>query len=97
MVAQLKPIAARQIEARARALTNRARIVRLIDQQAYVAKSQTTLAEYHLMRDRSHRWTCECDGYRYTGCCYHLGQLERRAEREKWAGGFRLAPVARQA
>ena len=39
-------------------------------------------------------WACSCDGYYHTGACTHLGQVERRSEREGWAFGA-VAPLHR--
>ncbi len=41
-------------------------------------------------------WACSCLGFFHTGCCKHLGQVERRAERDGWAFG-RIAPLSRVA
>ena len=38
-------------------------------------------------------WACSCDGYLHTGCCKHLGAVERRAAREGWRFGT-VAPLA---
>ena len=38
-------------------------------------------------------WACSCEGYLHTGCCKHLGAVERRAEREGWRFG-QVAPLA---
>jgi hypothetical protein len=41
-------------------------------------------------------WVCGCDGYLHTGCCKHLGAVERRAEREGWDFGA-ICPLHRAA
>ncbi len=86
-----KPFAARTIEARARAKLLHIRIAVVSEARRYVTISATTIGQpYDLIRTR-HGWTCTCAGYHFTGCCKHLAQLERRAEREKWDFG-RIAP-----
>lgn len=47
---------------------------------------------YRLDRTRA-GWQCACDGYRFTGCCKHLAQLARRAEREGWDFGRIVPPT----
>ena len=82
-----KPQAARQCEARARARHLGVRVAVVSEARSYVSNSQSTPgATYRIERNR-HGWTCECDGYRFTGMCKHIAQVERRAAREGWAFG----------
>lgn len=86
-----KPLEARQIEARSRARNLGIRIAVVSHARHYVTISPTTTGRpYDLTRTR-HGWACTCLGYAHTGICKHLGQLERRAERENWEFG-RVAP-----
>ncbi len=85
---QLKPITAREIEARSRARDLRVRVYVVEPACCYYTKSQSGDAEgYHVARDVRGDWTCECKGFHYTGCCKHIAQVERRAEREGWTFG----------
>ena len=52
----------------------------------YTARSQSTDETYTLQRTPA-GWACSCLGFYHTGCCKHLGQVERRAEREGWSFG----------
>ncbi len=84
---ELKPLPARQIEARSRARRLGVRTYVVEPQQCYYTFSQTDPdVIYHQTRE-SDGWECECAGYLYTNCCKHLGQLERRSEREGWNFG----------
>lgn len=86
----MKPFAAREIEARDRARQLAVRIRCVTAGKEYTTHSRTTATVYHLRRWSS-GWKCDCLGYQHTGCCKHLGQLERRAEREGWRFGA-IAP-----
>ena len=86
-----RPQAAREIEARSRAKEMKVRVEVVEPGQAYFTRSQSHPGTvYHITRERA-GWHCECAGFIYTGCCKHLGQVERRSEREGWAFG-RIAP-----
>lgn len=86
-----RPQAAREIEARARARELGVRVEVVEPGMAYRTLSQSQPGVvYTVMRER-HGWSCECPSFVYTGCCKHLGQVERRSEREGWAFG-RIAP-----
>lgn len=86
-----RPQAARAIEARARARQLAVKVQVMEPGQAYCTRSQSQPGVvYHVTRERG-GWQCECSGYVYTGVCKHLGQVERRSEREGWAFG-RIAP-----
>ncbi len=82
-----KPFEARTIESRARSLRLRVRIFVKDPQHWYQTVSQTQPGVvYNLVRGRW-GWKCDCPGYQFTGSCKHLGQLERRADREAWSFG----------
>lgn len=87
-----KPPTARQVEARARAKTLHVRVAVVSHARAYATKSATTGETYRIERTRD-GWRCSCLGYDHTGMCKHLGQVERRAEREGWDFG-RICPLA---
>ena len=78
-----KPPEARQVEARARART-------------YVAASQQQPGTVYAIERTPVGWACSCEGFAFTGCCKHLGAVERRSEREGWKFGA-IAPLARVA
>ena len=91
-----RPIAARRIEARARAKQRGVRVEVVVAERHYTTRSQSqTDVSYNLDRT-SDGWTCECLGYEFTGCCKHIAAVERRSEREGWRFG-RVAPVKRAA
>jgi len=85
-----KPLAARVTEARSRARQTHARVYVIESGRCYEAVSQSGHGAYLLQRTAA-GWSCGCAGWHYTGMCYHLGQLARRAERERWPLG-RIAP-----
>jgi hypothetical protein len=89
----LKPIDTRTIEARGRARALGVRVQAVAPARHYRAHSQCQPGMiYDLLRTRG-GWTCSCDGWTHTGCCKHLGQLVRRAEREGWAFGAIARPA----
>lgn len=81
---------ARKLEARARAKHLGVRVEVVERAKHYLAKSQSGNGAYQLDRTGA-GWECTCPGFYYTGCCKHLGALERRSEREGWTFG-RVAP-----
>lgn len=86
-----KPQPARQIEARSRARMRRVRVEVVEPGSHYITRSQSQPGLiYHIIKT-THGWTCDCDGYIYTGCCKHVAQVERRSEREGWRFGL-VAP-----
>lgn len=88
-----KPLAARVVEARARAKQLSVRVAVVSEARSYVSHSQTQPGiTYRIERSR-HGWSCECQGYLYTGCCKHLAAVARRADREGWNFG-KVAPLA---
>lgn len=87
-----RPQAAREIEARARARHLGVRVECKLAREYYVARSQSNPGDVYDLVRTARGWGCTCKGWEFTGVCKHLGQLERRAEREGWANGFRIAP-----
>jgi len=88
-----KPQAARQIEARARAKRLGVRVAVVSHARSYVSASQSTPGTSYRIERCHHGWSCECDGFLFTGSCKHLAAVERRAEREGWDFD-RIAPLA---
>ena len=90
----MKPIEARQLEARSRARVNGVRVREVLRGNQYSTASQSQPdTVYELKRTRA-GWTCSCPGFTYSGSCKHIGQVERRSEREGWEFG-RIAPRTR--
>ncbi len=88
-----KPQAARQVEARARAKRLGVRVAVVSHARSYVSASQSTPGTAYRIERCRHGWSCECDGFLFTGICKHLAAVERRAEREGWDFG-QIAPLA---
>lgn len=88
-----KPQAARQIEARARAKRLGVRVAVVVEARSYLSASQSTPGTAYRIERCRHGWSCECDGFLFTGSCKHLAAVERRAEREGWDFG-QIAPLA---
>lgn len=86
-----KPFSARTLEARARSKVEQVRIGVVSEARLYVTIGPTTTGTPYTLERLRKGWTCTCLGYQYTGCCKHLGALERRAEREGWPFGV-IAP-----
>ncbi len=92
MISTLKPQAARQLEARARARHLGVRTYVIEPGRHYVSRSRSARGvTYRLDRTRA-GWTCDCPGYLFSGVCKHLGAIERRSEREGWTFG-KIAPL----
>lgn len=91
-----KPQEAREIEARARARRLRVRVVAAVSGESYTTASRSRPGVRYTMQRTPAGWACSCDGYYYTGACKHLGQVERRSEREGWDFGA-VAPLHRVA
>ncbi len=91
-----KPQEARQLEARARARTLGVRVEVVSEARHYRTRSQSNPGEVYTLKRTPAGWACSCLGYEHTGCCKHLGQVERRAEREGWVFGH-IAPLPRVA
>ena len=87
-----KPQAARQIEARARAKRLGVRVAVVVEARSYLSARQSTPGTAYRIERCRHGWSCECDGFRFTGSCKHLAAVERRAEREGWDFG-QIAPL----
>jgi hypothetical protein len=62
--------------------------------EAYTTRSQSRPGVRYVMRRTPAGWACSCEGYYHTGACKHLGQVERRSEREGWEFGA-VAPLHR--
>ena len=88
-----KPQPARQLEARARARALDVRVEVVSEARHYRTRSQSTAETYTIARTPA-GWACSCLGYFHTGCCKHLGQVERRAEREGWSFGA-ICPLSK--
>jgi hypothetical protein len=82
-----KPQEARELEARARAKRLGVRVAVVVEASRYVTASQSQPGAVYVQQRTPAGWACSCDGFMYTGCCKHLGQVERRAERESWDFG----------
>lgn len=89
-----KPQAARQVEARARAKRLGVRVAVVVEARSYVSASQREAGKTYRIERCRHGWSCECDGFLFTGICKHLAAVERRAEREGWDFG-QIASVAK--
>ena len=91
-----KPQAARELEARARARQLRVRVAVVAEGESYTTVSRSRPGVRYAMQRTPSGWVCSCDGYYHTGACKHLGQVERRSEREGWDFGS-VAPLHRAA
>jgi len=91
-----KPQEAREIEARMRARRLGVRVAVVSEASRYVTASQSQPGTVHSMQRTPAGWACSCEGYFHTGCCKHLGAVERRAERESWDFGS-VCPLHRAA
>ncbi len=91
-----KPQEARELEARARAKRLGVRVAVVSEARSYVSASQSQPGTTHAQRRTAAGWVCSCEGFFHTGCCKHLGAVERRAEREGWTFGA-VAPLSRVA
>ena len=80
-----KPQAAREIEARARCCGVRVAVI--VEARRYCAASQREAGTTHTIARTPVGWACSCQGYYHTGCCKHLGAVQRRAAREGWPFG----------
>ena len=89
-----KPQQAREIEARARARHLGVRVVVASEGQRYTTPSQSRPGVTYTIQRTPAGWACSCQGYRRTGVCKHIGQVERRSEREGWDFGT-IAPLHR--
>ena len=68
----------------------------LSEARRYTTRSQSNPGEVYTLKRTPAGWACSCLGFYHTGCCKHLGQVERRAAREGWAFGI-IAPLSRVA
>jgi hypothetical protein len=91
-----KPQEARELEARARAKRLGVRIAVVSEARQYVSASQSQPGIVHTMQRTAAGFVCSCDGFMFTGCCKHLGAVERRAAREGWDFGS-VCPLHRAA
>jgi len=83
----MKTLEARQIEARGRARTRGVRVEVVVDAKHYRTRSQSDATISYNIDRTSQGWVCECEGFRFTGSCKHIAQVERRSEREGWTFG----------
>ncbi len=88
-----KPQGAREIEARGRARALGVRVAVVVEARRYCAASQSEVGATHTIARTPVGWACSCQGYYHTGCCKHLGAVQRRAAREGWPFGA-IAPLA---
>lgn len=88
-----KPQEAREIEARGRARALGIRVAVVVEARRYCAASQSEAGATHTIARTPVGWACSCQGYYHTGCCKHLGAVQRRAAREGWPFGV-IAPLA---
>ncbi len=88
-----KPQGAREIEARGRARALGVRVAVVVEARRYCAASQSEAGTTYTIALTPVGWACSCQGYFHTGCCKHLGAVQRRAAREGWAFGG-IAPLA---
>jgi len=91
-----KPQEAREIEARMRAKRLGVRVAVVSEARSYCSASQSQPGTVHQMQRTPAGWVCSCEGYIMIGVCKHIGQVERRAEREGWDFGA-VAPLHRAA
>lgn len=91
-----KPQPARELEARSRARVLGVKVAVVSEARRYVAASQSAPGTLYTIERTPVGWACECEGYLQTGCCKHLGAVERRSEREGWRFGV-VAPLAKVA
>ena len=89
-----KPPAARQVEARARARTRGVKVAVVVAARKYVTASQSHPGTLYTILRTPAGWACECEGYFHTGCCKHVGAVDRRATGEGWPFGS-IAPLSR--
>jgi len=89
-----KPLAAREVEARARAKQLGVRVAVVSEARSYLSNSQSHPGTAYRIERTRHGWACECDGFRFTGMCKHVAAVERRAEREGWPFGV-VAPLSK--
>ena len=89
-----KPQPARHLEARARARTLGVRVEVVSEARQYRTRSQSNPGEVYTIARTPAGWACSCLGFYHTGCCKHLGQVERRAAREGWAFGI-ICPLSK--
>ena len=88
-----KPQQARELEARARARTLGVKVQVVSEARHYTTRSQSQPGAVYTIKRTPRGWACSCDGWLYTGCCKHVGAVERRAEREGWTFGT-VCPLA---
>ena len=89
-----KPQEARELDARARAKRLGVRVAAVVHGSRYCSASQSTPGAVYVQQRTPAGWACSCDGFLYTGVCKHLGQVERRCERDGIDFGA-IAPLHR--
>lgn len=97
MVATMKPIEARQSEARARSRANGVRLEVLESGKLYQSRSVSRPGLVHTIKRLPTGWACSCEGHHFSGICMHIAGLERRLIREGACRGFKIAPRGYQA
>lgn len=83
----MKSLEIRSLEARGRARHLGVRVREIRRGREYVSRSQSDATVTYRIARTADGWACGCTGYEMTGLCKHIGQVERRAEREGWAFG----------
>ena len=78
---------ARELEARARAKRRGVKVAAVVHGSRYVSASQSTPGVTYRIERARFGWSCECEGYQFTGMCKHLAAVERRSAREGWSFG----------
>ena len=84
------------MEARARARRCGVRVEVVSEARHYRTRSQSQPGTVYQLVRTPVGWACGCPGFFNSNVCKHLGQLERRAEREGWAFGT-IAPLSKVA
>ena len=66
----------------------------VVEASRYVSHSQSEPGVVHTLQRTRDGWCCTCPCFEFTGCCKHLGAVERRAAREGWPFGT-ICPLSK--